>query len=274
VLTSDGRRATLTRSGELVMFERSGRATLRRSLALGDVRGAASLLPLDDGGLAVAAGDMLVRVDRDGETLARGRIEGAVSGLLARGDEILAISERGLVFSFKAPRAPLRVGAFGGRVAESGTLDLPDRVLAVVDDRRLIELRLVSGVRRTLLADPVLRLVGPASLARDGGTRVLTTDGMLLAHDARGRELLRITLDPRAGTGESAGFAPPVSIDEFGRIAFAPPGRDAGVVLTTGEVVTAAGAACPDPIALSPAGKDRFVVACRSGVLLMIGQAQ
>jgi hypothetical protein len=274
VLLSDGRRAVITSSGELVAFDATGRLVLRRALPGGDVRNAVAALALDDGGLAFATGDTVLHIERDGDVRSRSRLEGTVQSLLARGGELLAVTERGHVFSLVRSRAPLRVGSFGGRIDEGAALALPDRLLAVVEHRRLIELRLTGGTRRTAVFDPVLSLVGPPVIAADGGTRISTADGMLLFHDVRNRETLRVALEPQAGSGEVGGFAPPVVVDAQGRVAFVRPGRDAGVVLPSGEIAAAANATCPDPIALCPAGPGRFAVACRSGVLLMIADAQ
>jgi outer membrane protein assembly factor BamB len=274
VLLSDGRRAVVTSTGELVVFDATGRLVLRRALPGGDVRNAVPALALDDGGLAFATGDTVLYIEHDGDIRSRSRLEGAVQSLLARGGELLAVTEKGHVFSLVRQRAPLRVGSFGGRIDEAAALALPDRLLAVVEHRRLIELRLTGGTRRTAVFDPVLSLVGPPVIAADGGTRITTADGMLLVHDARNRETLRVALEAHAGSGEGGAFAPPVVVDAQGRVAFARPGRDAGVVLPSGEIAAAANAACPDPIALCPAGSGRFAVACRSGALLMIGDAQ
>ena len=49
------------------------------------------------------------------------------------------------------------------------------------------------------------------------------------------------------------------------------PGLDAGVVSVNGEVAAARGAACGDPVAIAPGGARRMVVACRSGLVFMLG---
>jgi hypothetical protein len=44
------------------------------------------------------------------------------------------------------------------------------------------------------------------------------------------------------------------------------------VLLPDGAVVFASDRACPTPIAVAPAGERRFALACRDGVVLMMGE--
>jgi hypothetical protein len=275
VLTSDGTRVVLTTAGELYGFDRAGRERFSVALPLVATGRVAEPLPERDGGLVVAAGRTVIRVDRSGLLRASARLDADVTTIVARGSETLIVTERGDVFGWKPPAEPTEVASFGARV-DGAALD-GQRLTAVVDQKRLVDLDLGTGTRFTR-AENALGLAGPPALAPAGSTRVVTLDGLLLAHDTKGDETLRVALEPPSMIGDAgatvlsaSSASPPVIVDAKGSVGFVRPGLDAGVVDAAGNVRAAPGAACIDPIGIAPAGSGRMVLACRSGVVFLLG---
>lgn len=279
VLTSNGTRIVFTANGQLTAFDASGKLLRRQTLAPPGSLVNAAPLALDDGGLVAALGGLVLRLDAAGGVAARAVIDDDVRSVVRdTDDKVLLITARGDVVEWKPPHRPSLRGSFGGRVEDGAALTGPARVTAVVDRTRLIELKLASRTRHVRLPDGPLLLRGPPAIASTGESRVASVDGLLLGHDTAGRETLRVALEPitvapgDAGTHlPQAGGAPPLIVDSDGRTGFVRPGLDAGIVTADGEVVAASGAACGDPIALAPGGARRMVVACRSGLIFMLG---
>jgi hypothetical protein len=277
VLTSDGSRVVLGTLGQLAYFDAKGNVTSRQTLRLPVIGSLAHPLPLDDGGLALAVGGAVLRLDAGGEVVARSVVDDDVRTLLRDRAALLLVTARGDVLEWKPPHEPVARGSFGGKV-DGAALSAPGRVLAVVDRTRLIELKLATGTRHVRFPDGPLILRGPPAIAPASASRVASVDGLLLGHDASGRETLRVPLEPTALGPADAGAAglpgraaPPLLTDAEGRVAFVRAGLDAGVVSSDGEMASAAGAACSDPVALAPAGARRMLVACRSGLIWLIG---
>jgi hypothetical protein len=279
VLTSNGARVVLTSSGQLTAFDASGKLVHRKTLAPPGSSLLAPPLALDDGGVIVALGGLVLRLDASGEVVARTLIDDDVRSVLRdAGVKVLLVTSRGDVLEWKPPHRPSLRGSFGGKVEDGAALSGPSRVLAVVDRSRLIELKLATGTRHVRLPDGPLLLRGPPAMLKTGASVLASADGLLLGHDGTGRETLRVALEPITISPADAGAAapqnaaaPPLIIDGEGRVGFVRPGLDAGVVTAEGEVVAAAGAACSDPIAIAPAGARRMAVACRSGLIFMLG---
>jgi hypothetical protein len=276
VLTSDGTRMIVNAGGELVAIDSAGRVRFRRALPVAFVRGAAPPLPLDDGGLVVAVGGAVLRLEPNGDVRERADVGGEVKSLLARNGASLIATERGDVFEWKPPAAPTKLGTFGGNV-DGAALCGNGRLCGIVDGERLIELKLASGARHVRVPGAALVLRGPPALLANGETRVVSADGLLLGHDATGKELLRVALEPTRAGGDAGTplppsqlAAPPTIVDAEGRSGFVRPWLEAGTVSADGEVALASGASCGDPIDVAPAGRGRMVVACRSGLLWML----
>jgi hypothetical protein len=279
VLISNGARVIFSSNGQLSAFSASGKLLRRQSLAPPGSNANSPPLALDDGGLIVALGGLVLRLDPSGEVIAKVVVDDDVRTVLRdTGGTLLLVTARGDVVEWRPPHQPNPRGSFGGKVDDGAALSGPSRVAAVVDRTRLIELKLATGTRHVRLPDGPLLLRGPPAISMSAESRIASVDGLLLGHDAAGRETLRVALEPislssgDAGTPSPlAGAAPPLIIDGEGRIGFVRPGLDAGVVMPDGEVVPAPGAACGDPIAIAPGGARRMVVACRSGLIFMLG---
>ncbi|MBE7481227.1 MAG: PQQ-like beta-propeller repeat protein [Polyangiaceae bacterium] len=275
IITTNGTRVVLTSSGELWGVGPSGTLRLRRTLPTGSVRGAAPPLATRDGGLVLAVTGLLLRLDASGDVLARAKQADAPISLLEHGSGTLIVTEKGDVLEWRPPGEPTKLGSFGGRVDEGAALSSPNHVTAIVDHERLVDFKLSAKTRHIRL-DSTDHLQGPPAILANGETRVASFSGLLLGHDRTGIETARAALEPSGGAGlpsvPGLFLPPPLIVDDRGRVAYVRPGLDAGVVLETGEQKLAAGAACGDPGSLAPAGKHRFVVACRSGLILMLGQ--
>lgn len=275
VLTSDGTRVVLTDAGDLLGFDPNGRQRFAVPLRVPASAAAADPLPLADGGLVVAGGRHVLRLDRGGSTRTRARVDANAVALLARGSATLIVTDRGDVYEWRSGAEPSKLGSFGGGV--SGAALHGSRLIAVVDGKRLVDLDLVTSTRHERVEIP-RGLGGPPALGADGSTRVVTLDGLLLAHDRTGKETLRVALEPPTVLGDAGatGFAssasPPVIVDAKGNVGFVRPGLDAGVVDPAGSIHAATGAACLDPVGVTPAGPDRMLLACRSGVVFLLGR--
>ena len=279
VLLSDGTRTVLTQNGELLGFDRSGKPRFSVPLPVGPASVVADPLPQADGGLVIASGRNVMRLDRAGGLIARTRMDSSVRSLVQDGTRTLLVGERGDVHEWRPPAEPSRVGSFGGAVSDA--LRAGANLLSIVDGKKLVELELKSGTRRERAEIPNGSSSSPTLLA-NGSTRLVTLDGMLLGHDANGEETARVALEPPsligdAGVPLSASIgpaSPPPIADRAGRIGFVRPGLDAGVVDKSGAIAAADGAACLDPVGVAPAGRGRMVLACRSGVLFLLSDTK
>jgi len=277
-ILSDGTRVVLTSAPELFAVHRSGELRFRKPLPAPPMRFAAPPLPLDDGGLVIAVSGELMRVEPNGEIWARASLDDPVRALVRSGGGIAVVTQRGEVYSWRPPELPKRLGSFGGRVDDGAALSGPTRLTAVVAHTRLVDLSLASGARASR-TDGAMALKGPPAVLASGEVRLVSADGALVGYDARGRETLHMALEPPIAVGDSGApppsllSAPPIVIDSEGRVGFVRPGLDAGVVASDGSVSTAKGAACVDPVSIAPAGARRMVVACRSGLLFMLGES-
>lgn len=305
-LLGDGAIAVLAATGTVWGFAPSG--AVRFSTPLGIARRDADAVPLalSDGGLLVAAGNVVIELDADGVVRARGTLDdrGPALNATAAGVEraigavdspggALVTTATGSVYQFRPPAAPRKIGSFGG-VPSRGAMLADDRTLvAVVEGRRVVALDLPTGTTQ-VRAGGVLFDAPPA--LGPGGLLIVTTQlGMLLGLDALGNEKLHVMLDKSAlgaagGTGAGVSSAggtflggpggelkpsPPVVVDPGGRVAFLRAGGRVGVVTLAdppGRLEIASEKVCPGPVSLVPAGDKRMLVACRDGGLWMYGE--
>lgn len=273
VLSSDGTRVVVTSAPELYGITPTGSVRYHHALPIG-AAGDVPPLAASDGGIVVAAAGNLFRFDASGTLQARASYTGVAAAILERSSHVLLVLDRGEVLEWKPPASPNKLASFSGRIDEGAALAGPERVTAIVDHQRLCDLDLKTATRtvRVDSADPVQ---GPPTLLASGETRIVTFSGLMLGHDRSGNETTRIALEPSivGSDGGLVGFtpAPPLIADAQGRIGFVRPGLEAGVVLPNGNLVSASGAACGDPLSLVPAGPKRMLLACRSGLVFMLG---
>jgi hypothetical protein len=288
-LLSDGTIAVIAATGIAWGFTPGG--AVRFTTPLGIARRDADTVPLalGDGGLLVAAGNVVVELDADGVVRARGTLEdrsGAGGTERAMGAVVdspggaLVTTATGSVYRFHPPAAPRKIGSFGGTPTR-GAMLLDERTLvAVVDGRRVVAFDLPTGTTHVRAGGLVFD--GPPVLGQGGLLLVGTQLGMLVGLDALGNEKLHVMLDKTSATPTGPGGtflgggelkpSPPIVIDPSGRIAFLRANGRVGVVTPEGQVEVAAERVCPGPVSLVPAGDKRMLLACRDGGLWMYGE--
>jgi outer membrane protein assembly factor BamB len=280
-LLGDGTRVVATSAGELVGFAPDGALRFATGLDLLERNARLGVLPLEDGGVAIASGQEVCEVDADGTVRQKTRLaERAMGPLVTTSAGTIATSSSGAVYLMRAGYTR-RVGTFGGEPSESGASTADGRTLwAVVDHQRVVALDLANGATQVRFAVNDQSLHGPVVFGH-GDILVLTTwTGVLVTLEPNGTEMRRTPLEPRfstlvtdAGKVDFAALeeSPPPVTDAEGRVAFARFGGRIGVVASDGAVALVANPACNSPAALAPAGAKRMVVGCRDGTVLLIG---
>ncbi len=201
-LLSDGTVVTVTAGGEAVGVQH-GKVRFRTPVSERSARPVAPL-PLDDGGVVVAAGyapagpaagesgssgragSVLAALDADGHVRWRGNLAAdIVWPLVATASGVAAVTASGDVFVWRPGTAPARAGSFDGGL-DGGAAAIDGRTLVgVVDARRLVALDLVNQSTRVLFAVARGALLGPPAIGKDAivalevtpaGTRVLVID--------------------------------------------------------------------------------------------------
>lgn len=285
VLTSDGTVVMLTAAGSAVALRPTGAVRYAVPLGLRAARDSdATALALDQGGLVVAAGRTLLELDADGAVRARAMLDERVhGGLVAGSDGTLITTETGAVYSWRPPGSPRKLGSFTGVARGGAALADARTLLAVVDGKALVALDLVTGRSHVRASAPAgVSFDGPPTVGHSGLALVSGTSGLLLGVDPADGERIRVALErsavlPDAGAPASlfgavdARSGPPLLVDAAGRVAFARPGGRCGLVRADAAVVLVAERVCGTPIALQPAGERRMLLACRDGVVWMLG---
>lgn len=279
VIMADGTRVVLTALGQAWGFGPSGDLRFDTSLATLGTDPRTSPLPREDGTLVVAVGTHLVTLDRQGTIVSQADVgERIVGSIVETADGIVATTDTGSVFRWASPMPPRRVGTFRGVVREGGALTPGGSLAAVVDMQRLVSMDLRSGATSTLVN--LYGLEGPPTIGNKSLIHIGTTSGLLLSVSPAGEER-RVRLVPSLPDADAdAGVATPVYapaspavlVDEKGRVAFARTDGRVGVVSPEGQVRYAPKRGCGTPVSIVPAGKSKFLVACRTGDLRLYGR--
>ena len=294
-LLADGTIAVLTGTGVAWGFTPSG--AVRFSTPLGISRRDTDTVPLalSDGGLLLAAGNVVVELDADGVVRARGTlddrgasgapaaIERAAGAVVESPGGALVTTATGNVYRFRPPAAPRKIGSLGGAPGRGAVLADDRTLVAVVDGRRLVALDLPTGT--THVRTGGVALDAPPVIGAGGLVLVTTQLGMLLGLDAVGNEKIHVLLEKTSMTGVTGGGpggtflgggeikpSPPIVLDPGGRVAFLRSNGRLGLVTPEGHVDVASERVCPAPVSLQPAGEKRMLIACRDGGLWMYGE--
>jgi hypothetical protein len=281
VILGNDMRLVGTSAGEIVRVSSDGKRRLVATLALQDRNARMGILPLDDGGAAIAGGHEVDDIDADGGLRHRTRLPERTTGpLVATLAGTVATSPSGTVYLVRSGYAK-RLGTLGGDPSESGASTPDGRALwAVVDHQKIVALDLSSGVARIHFAVTDQSLHGPVVFGRNDALVITTWTGVLVHVSATGQDVRRVALEPRfatlvtdAGKIDFAALdeSPAPITDHEGRTGFARVGGRLGVVLADGTLRAVVGPTCSSPAALSPAGPRRMVVGCRDGTILMLG---
>lgn len=261
VVTPGGDAIVMTDAGDVICVKPSGRVRFRVRLdgVSRDMR--AMPLPMPDGGVVVARGTALVRLDDAGVAVARARSpEGLVGALIGDGPVVFATTETGKVVRWAPDGAPRVIARLGGVPTASAALS-GRQLVAVVDGHRLVSVDVLAGT--TAGFDAAATLDAP-SFGRGNALFVGTSAGTVLLVSADGRDVSHVTL-PTVPVAALGGSEPSLLVDDDGRIAFARAGGDVGVV-ASGTASLADERACAAPIGLAEAG-GRLFVSCRDGVV-------
>lgn len=277
---ADGTRAVVTEGGELIGFSARGRAVRRERLPLGALGPGLLLEGTTDGGLLLSQGQRLIRLDALGTVVSDTRLKFELRALLTG----VALASPSV-----APLTPLLVSAggsvlelawdgrasfrarFSGAVSDAVRLDAR-RVLAVLDERRLVELDITEGTESTRLEAPDLELSSLLAVNRSGEVRVLSSGDLLLAFDARGAERFRVPLAP-PGASSSAKGASELLLDRAGTALVVGGGFGTVTVGADGQSTRLEGASCPEPLRPAWFSFASVLIACRSGVLLKLDRS-
>jgi hypothetical protein len=265
-LLSDGQRVVLGRDGRLAAWSARGRATFQLALPVppGWTRG--DLLPLPDGGVLVSAGAWLLQISSRGELTGYAQLAAPVAETLVDADHTWIISEAGDILSWDGHSPPVQRGSFAGQVS-AAVLRAPGQVLALVNGGELAQWSLGTAQRSTLAKLDGLGNAAHASVPTNALVHVLGTSGNLLSlaiADAGGAESAPESRRVPPGAGEL--LSSPNTVAWF--VANTPLTlRQPPAEQTLSEVV------CAQPSSLAAAGAHRFVAACRSGQIWLIGPA-
>jgi hypothetical protein len=257
----------------------------------------AAPLPLEDGGVVVAAAFELAALDADGGQRARAVLPEPVMTLLPGLGKVVAVTSTGSVWTWMpGGLEPNRVASFGG-AAEGGVVLLPPRTLLSVlgGGTRLSALDLATAVVTTR-AEPLTGLwAGPPTVSGDRTYlfSITASAQIAVALSATGQELGRGAVGPGdRSTSADGGALSPVSrsmlADRAGVVVFATDDGSVGTVLLNPPVggggtpsVERLAHVCPStaggphrlesPVAgLAPLAPGGFVVTCRAGTLLAV----
>jgi len=280
VILNDETRAIVTSAAEVLGFSPSGAVRFRTALDLAERTARISLLPLDDGGVAIAAAREVIRVDGDGHLRDRTRIPDRIAGPLVQTRAgIVATAQNGAVYTVDAGFAK-RLGTLGGDPGEAGASTADGRtIVAVIDAQRIVAFDLRTGTAQTRYSVTDQSLHGPIVFGKSDAMVLITFAGILLDIGSTG--VHKTALETRADsllteTGKvdfaSLEDSPAPITDAEGRVAFARVGGKIGVVSPEGAVSMVRAPVCSSPAALAPAGSRKLVVACRDGTILMIAE--
>lgn len=276
VILNDGTRVVATALGDVVGFDRAGSLRFRTSVAAFGTDPRVAPLARDNGTLVIAVGTHLVVLGSDGTVHDSVDVGDPLVGTLAEsGPGIVATTNNGRVIRWSPPAAVTTVGRLKGSSRTGVVVADAHRLLAVVDVARLVEMNLQSGAITVRL--DAAGLQGPPAVDAAGAAYVTTATGTIARVTAAG-PVQYIVLGTQPVEATDAGSPAPASqqgtapvvVDDHGRIAFAREDGRVGVVVS-GTPVFASQAGCSTPFGVVPAGAQRFLVACRDGVLRMYG---
>ncbi|MCC6213527.1 MAG: hypothetical protein IT376_01565 [Polyangiaceae bacterium] len=269
VVLADGTRAVALAEGSWLRVSARGVELGRTPMRL--VGALAPPLVRAHGAVVLAAGTAAVELDADGALVRRSVVADRVRGVVEDGGRVLLVGASGRVWAWPESRPPTEVGSFGLAVDEAVRCGAA-RLCAAATSGALHELDVRSGEVRRRVRDPALGAFATPAVLAGGGTLVLTTDGLLVSHDASGQERSRAAIaGPEAG-GASL-WLPPV-VDGRGSAAFVRARADVGVARASGEVRYAPDSACDDPVGLVPAPDGGLVLACRAGRVVRLASSR
>jgi hypothetical protein len=262
VLVDGGHRALLTTSTRLLLFDNEGKVHLDRRLSSASAA-LATLLPLRDGTLLVSVADDLVQVSPNGQTLALFSVPEPPHAVLENDSGVVLVGRGGTVFLWSEPMPLQTLGTLGGRPT-GHSLSSAGRLVAVVDQDRLVALDLSTGRRTILLQAPL----NGATASRGAEILALTRDGSIVTVGSQGTGE-----EPWTGLGAHPGRDPRgthLMLGPGGRAILTSPERGLATLGPEGQVHWLSPPPCNAPQAASPHGPDAFVLTCADGTVALL----
>lgn len=268
---ADGTRLVLSEAAEAASFSGSGALLWIRQLPLAGFEHRPLLAATPDGGLLVADGKRLLRLDGTGSVAYATTTEHEIAALLGEPGSPLLVGTTGQVSRILSDGNVRRIADLGGRVDAAFRVD-EDHVLAVVDGRRLVELDVPTNTITVRFSDPNLPLGAALAVNRAGDARVLAGRDLLLAFERDGRERFRAQLPGLLGGAATLPGAGELVLDGDGNAIVVRSLADATLVLADGQGVRIDATACPEPLAPVALTNRSALLACRSGVITRIDE--
>lgn len=253
-------RVVVGHGGEIVAISEAGRVLERERLARGDWEATPVTVPTSDGGAILATGARLTRLGPRASVAWSVSTTEPMRAVFEWRGQALAVGKNGGVLVRAAAGEPEEIANLGGAVGRAA-LD-GDRLFALVDGRKFVELELGSRRQRVRFSDATLELQDFA-LGSGATPRLLSNRGVLVALDAADRELMRLGLMPEGGSRDALGLV----VDRAGATLVAFSGAPLVFVNAQGDPSALDGSACPDPLRPTPLAPGVVVAACRSGLL-------
>ncbi|MGC4091335.1 MAG: hypothetical protein QM756_26345 [Polyangiaceae bacterium] len=138
IVLGDGTRMILSQAGEAITFSPSGRLLRRVPVPLSGLDSEPRVAATFDGGLLMASGKRIVRLDATLGVVSSVRADQEIRALLAGPERCLAVTSNGSVFELGEGGTLKRLAGFVGRI--DGVVRGGDQLFAVLDGRRLVEL--------------------------------------------------------------------------------------------------------------------------------------
>lgn len=269
IVLGDGTRLVFTQGAEALLFSARGRLLRHSALPFVSLDSSASVAPSSDGGLLIASGRRLLRLDASLNVTLNTRLDQDIRSVLS-GSPPLVVTSNGSVFEIGAEGEARGRGGFAARVDAVARV-APRRVVAVLDAHRLSELDLDSEALTTRLAEPDLELSPSLSENAAGELLALVGGEFLVMLNAEGREKFRAAL-PALDGGRPASSEVLLGPDGSSLVARA--GLDLIAVQPDGALARVEGSACAEPLRPASISKGSVVYACRSGIVLRLDDSR
>lgn len=264
----DGKALVFTEGGEALLLGDRGDVLWTRQLPLASFARAAAVATLGDGSVMLTSGKRLFRLDTAGTLVHATLLQEDSLALLGSPGAPLVIDISGHVASVSPDGRVDRLGKLEGRVDAVARV-ATNRIVAVVDGRRLVAFDLATRAARTLFEDDALPLTAALAVGLRGEARLVAASDLLLAFQRDGSERHRAQLQSSFGAPSPAAAAE-LTVDAEGTTLLVRPGMDASVVRVDGSVVRIDATACPDPLRPVALSGRSAVLACRSGSLTRV----
>jgi hypothetical protein len=271
-LLSDGTIVVLTASSEVIGLDGEGARRFTRRL-FDHPKGWASLLPLPDGSVVLATGNLMLHLGPTGRIRRQTALPAPVAALLSHRSLPVVVTRTGEVLSWRPDGHLADLGSFRASI-RAGAVRSGSQLLAPTADGQLTQVDLTTrGRSQRWRGVGRVRLVQLPAVRESGSLVALSADGFLLVEPSASKDPERIALldspNDAAKAGKASLWLPPV-VDRHGTTAFAAADVGVGVVHSDGTVRYASGTTCRSPLGLVPSGSGRLILACRSGLLMSL----